>query len=111
MDGDCIAVSPSGGSGRGLVGGARVAQVGPIDVGAQVFAAHGALRNSFDGRAPLCWNRPNLIDPLTHRRRGYVERSGKGGLSAYSLAGLCDCIFSHGSANCSSATDSTQAML
>lgn len=46
-----------------------VAQVGPIDIGAQVFAAHGAIGGAFDGWAALGWDRPESGFPLRDQRR------------------------------------------
>ena len=46
-----------------------VAEVGPIDIGAQVFAAHGAIGGAFDGWAALGWDRPESGFPLRDQRR------------------------------------------
>ena len=49
-----------------------VAEVGPIDIGAQVFAADGAIRRFLDRRAMLGWHLPHPVFPLRHNGWRYA---------------------------------------
>jgi len=51
------------------VGGA---EVGPIDIGAQVFAADGAIRCFLDRWAMLGWHLPHPVFPLRHNGWRYA---------------------------------------
>ena len=64
-----------------------VAEVGPIDIGAQVFAADGAVGCLLDSRAALCRNRPLLLYPLIHGRRSNADQSGQSRLTTDDFTG------------------------
>lgn len=51
------------------VGGA---EVGPIDIGAEVFAADGAIRCFLDRWAMLGWHLPHPVFPLRHNGWRYA---------------------------------------
>lgn len=54
-----------------------VAEVGPIDIGSQVFAADSAIGGLLNSRATLRRYRPLLLYPLIHGRRRNADQSGQ----------------------------------
>lgn len=66
------------------VGGA---QVGPIDIGAQVFAADGAVGCLLNRWAALCGNWSLLFYPLIHGRRSNADQSGQSRLTTDDFTG------------------------
>lgn len=49
-----------------------VAEVGPIDIGAEFFAADSAIRRFLDRRAMLGWHLPHPVFPLRHNGWRYA---------------------------------------
>lgn len=49
-------------------GAVRAAQVGPIDIRAQVFAADGAFGGALDGRTAVCGHVSYAVLPLRNNR-------------------------------------------
>lgn len=66
------------------VGGA---EVGPIDIGAQVFAADGAVGGLLNRWAALCGNGSLLFYPLIHGRRSNADQSGQSRLTTDDFTG------------------------
>lgn len=63
------------------------AQVGPIDIGAQVFAADGAGCGFFDGGAAFGGDWPTTLNPLVNRWRLNAEQSSHCRLTTSDLTG------------------------
>lgn len=74
----------------------RPAQIGPIDVRAQLFAGDGAAGGAFDGRAALGRYWPDPRYPLMHRCGRYGQQSRQGRLAAQHPAGSTNGIRIHG---------------
>lgn len=53
----------------GRLGVRRAAQIRPIDIGTQVFAAHSAIGYTLDHRAALSRYLARSFDPLMHKHR------------------------------------------
>ena len=72
----------------------RVAEVGPIDIGAQVFAADGASSSAFDGWAVFSWN-VAASQPVIDHLRNYANRAGQNTLGAEMRNCLLKCFHGH----------------
>ena len=70
--------------GLGVMGGGRAAQVGPVDVGAKVFAADGAGRRALNGWAAIGRDTAHAAGPLRDQNRAQAKLRSKlrPGLSA-----------------------------
>ena len=82
--------------GLGLVAWLLPAKHTPIDIGAQVFAAHSAACRAFDRGAELGGDRSGAFDQLADELRRLVEVSGQLGCRAAGLAGSFDGVLFHG---------------
>lgn len=74
------------------VGGA---EIGPVDIGAEVFAADSAFGGALDGWAAFGWNGPPTLDPFIDGRRFNAEQSGHRRLAASDFTSPFDSFFLH----------------
>lgn len=72
------------------------AQDGPIDIRAEVFAAHCAIGGALNERAMFSSQRTQAMYPLMNHAGGHVKRARQTGLTTQDDRRLLDRFFRHG---------------